>query len=173
MPAATTYTTTQKIRDEAWFTNNINIWDSQIDGYRVQANGRLNTMVGQKYTLPLSTSKLSGSPAEALLDLIEMLLAAGVLQYTKTMKLIVIDYDETPEIINAFLAIYKIVLNRLAIMAIMHVPFEFLPNPFSDFSWEESWLDFKWSLDNTKTWKDLMQEKEEIGIKEEINEIEL
>lgn len=106
-------------------------------------------------------------------ELIEMLLAAGVLQYTKTMKPIVIDYDETPEIINAFLAIYKIVLNRLAIMAIMDVPFEFLPNPFSDFSWEESWLDFKWSLDNTKTWKDLMQEKEEIGIKEEINDIEL
>ncbi len=79
MPAATTYTTTQKIRDEAWFTNNTNIWDAQIDGYRIQANGRLNTMVGQKYSLPLNPSQLSASPAAALLDLIEMLLAAGLL----------------------------------------------------------------------------------------------
>lgn len=79
MPAATTYTTTEKIRDEAGFKNNTNITDSQIDGYRIQSNGRLNTMVGQKYSLPLSPSQLSASPAAALLDLIEMLLAAGLL----------------------------------------------------------------------------------------------
>ncbi len=106
-------------------------------------------------------------------ELIEMLLTAGVLEYTKTLKPIIIDYDETPEIITAFLEIYKIVLNRLWIMAIMDVPFEFLPNPFSDFSWEESWLDFKEGLDTSRSWKDLMQEKNESGIKEEINEIEL
>ncbi len=106
-------------------------------------------------------------------ELIEMLLAAWVLEYTKTLKPVVIDYDETPEIITAFLEIYKIVLNRLWIMAIMDVPFEFLPNPFADFSWEESWKDFKWGLDNSRSWKDLMQEKEESEIKEEINEIEL
>jgi len=46
-------------------------------------------------------------------ELIEMLLTAGVLEYTKTLKPIIIDYDETPEIITAFLEIYKIVLNRL------------------------------------------------------------
>lgn len=106
-------------------------------------------------------------------ELIEMLLEAGVLEYTKTLKPIVIDYEETPEVITAFLEIYKIVLNRLWIMAIMDVPFEFLPNPFSDFSWEDSWLDFKEGLDTSRSWKDLMQEKEQNGIKEEINEIEL
>lgn len=106
-------------------------------------------------------------------ELIEMLLAAWVLEYTKTLKPVIIDYDETPEIITAFLEIYKIVLNRLWIMAIMDVPFEFLPNPFADFSWEESWQDFKWGLDTSRSWKDLMQEKEESEIKEEINEIEL
>lgn len=106
-------------------------------------------------------------------ELIEMLLAAGVLEYTKTLKPIIIDYDENPDVITAFLEIYKIVLNRLWIMAIMDVPFEFLPNPFSDFSWEDSWLDFKQGLDTSRSWKDLMQEKEQTGIKEEINEIEL
>jgi len=74
-----TYTTTQKVRDEAWFTNNTNITDTNIDDYRIQANGRINTIIGQKYTLPLSSSLLANSPAAWLLDLIEKLLAAGYL----------------------------------------------------------------------------------------------
>jgi hypothetical protein len=76
-------------------------------------------------------------------ELITKLLDAGVLEYTKTLKPIIIDFDENPEVITAFLAIYKIILNRLAIMTITDLPFEFLPNPFSDFSGEESWQDFK------------------------------
>jgi len=71
---ANTYTTNAKIRDEAGFKNNTNITDASIEGYRIQSNGRINTIVGQRYSLPLSSSLLSGSPAESLLDLIEMLL---------------------------------------------------------------------------------------------------
>lgn len=106
-------------------------------------------------------------------ELITKLLDAGVLEYTKTLKPIIIDFDENPEVITAFLAIYKIILNRLAIMTITDLPFEFLPNPFSDFSGEESWQDFKAWLDTTKSWKDLMGEKEYKAAKEKINEIEL
>jgi hypothetical protein len=58
-------------------------------------------------------------------------------------------------------------------MTITDLPFEFLPNPFSDFSGEESWQDFKAWLDTTKSWKDLMGEKEYKAAKEKINEIEL
>lgn len=76
---ATTYTTTAKVRDEAGFNNNTNITDANIDDFRTQANGRINTIIGQKYTLPLSTSLLTNSPAASLLDLIEKLLAAWYL----------------------------------------------------------------------------------------------
>lgn len=73
---ATTYTTTAKVRDEAGFKNNTNILDTNIDDFRTQANGRIQTIIGQKYTLPLSSSLLTNSPAAGLLDLIEKLLAA-------------------------------------------------------------------------------------------------
>lgn len=76
---ATTYTTTAKVRDEAGFKNNTNILDANIDDFRTQANGRIQTIIGQKYTLPLSSSLLTNSPAAWLLDLIEKLLAAWYL----------------------------------------------------------------------------------------------
>jgi len=75
----TTYTTEPKVRHEAWFDNNDNISTDTIDQYRVQANGRVNTVLAQKYTIPLNALLFTNSSAAALLDLIEMLLAAWYL----------------------------------------------------------------------------------------------
>lgn len=106
-------------------------------------------------------------------ELIKMLLSAWVLEYTKTLNSVVIDYDEQPEIITVFLEIYKIIINRLAIMASTDAAFDFLPNPFADFSGENSWLDFKSWINTWKTWKDFLEEKQKNEIKEEIFQIEL
>lgn len=100
------------------------------------------------------------------------LIDAWVLKKEPVIKPIIIDFDENPEVVNAFLKVYKIVLNRLALMSLTDSPFEFLPNPFADYSWEESWIDFKLDLDTSKTWKDTLKEKQDSS-QEEIREIEL
>ncbi len=100
------------------------------------------------------------------------LIDAWILKPDPVVKPIIIDYDENPEVVNAFLKVYKIVLNRLALMSLTDSPFEFLPNPFADYSGEESWADFKLDLDTSKTWKDTLKEKQDAS-QEEIREIEL
>lgn len=100
------------------------------------------------------------------------LIEAWVLKPEPVVKPIIIDFDENPEVVNAFLKVYKIVLNRLALMSLTDSPFEFLPNPFADYSGEESWADFKLDLDTSKTWKDTLKEKQAAS-GEEIKEIEL
>jgi len=54
-------------------------------------------------------------------ELIEMLLNADVLEYTKTRQPYVIDYKANPTVIDAFLNVYKAVLNRLAIISLYEI----------------------------------------------------
>lgn len=74
------YSTIQKIRDEAGFSTNGNITDPQITTYQAQATARVQSVIASRYLLStLSGSTFTGSQAAALLDLCEMLLAAGAL----------------------------------------------------------------------------------------------
>lgn len=78
MPAATTYTTTAKIRDDSGFNNNTYILDTSIDTQRLRAYGVINSYVGAKYLIPgLSDTNFTSSPAATLLESIEILLAGA------------------------------------------------------------------------------------------------
>lgn len=91
----------------------------------------------------------------------EALIEVGELEKPQARKPIVINYTEKPDVVNAFLKIYKLVVNRIGIMSLYDIPLEFLPNPFAMYSGEQSWADFKAELDNEKTWKDTVAAKKE------------
>ena len=91
----------------------------------------------------------------------------GLIEATPVLNRVVIDYDENPQVVTAFLQIYKTVLNRLGIMSLFDIPLEFLPNPFAQFSGEESWEKYKETLD-VQSWKESLTKK----IEENSQEIE-
>ena len=84
----------------------------------------------------------------------EALVKVGEIEKPQARKPIVIDYTERPDVVNAFIKIYKLVVNRIGIMSLYDIPLEFLPNPFAMYSGEQSWQDFKAELNNDRTWKD-------------------
>lgn len=100
-------------------------------------------------------------------ELQKILVEEKIIEGDPVFNRVVIDFEENPEIVTAFITIYKVVLNRLAIMSLYDVPLEFLPNPFADYSGEESWVRFKETLDDSKTWKDTVKQISEAN-KEEI-----
>lgn len=76
----TTYTTTEKIRDEAGFKNNPHIIDTSIDIQRIRAYGVINSYVRSRYSLPsISDANFVDSDAHVLLSSIELILGAGYL----------------------------------------------------------------------------------------------
>jgi hypothetical protein len=78
MPAATTYTTTAKIRDDSGFNNNAYILDPAIDTQRLRAYGVINSYVATKYIIPsLADANFLLSPASILLESIEILLGGA------------------------------------------------------------------------------------------------
>ena len=95
-------------------------------------------------------------------ELIEMLLKAEVLEYTKTRQPYVIDYKVSPTVIDAFLNIYKAVLNRLAIISLYEVWYNFLPNPFDRMTGQESREDYKQTMEIGKNWQDASKETKKV-----------
>ena len=82
--AVTTYATNTQVRDEAGFTYNTDITDSQIEAARVRAFSLINSKIGARYSLPISdNSCYATSPAKDMLANIELLLAAGYLLITE------------------------------------------------------------------------------------------
>lgn len=72
----------------------------------------------------------------------KLALRQDLISYTPTVQQIVINYEEHPEILAGFLKIFKAVINRLWIMALYDIPLEFLPNPYEQYSWKETWDTF-------------------------------
>jgi len=87
------------------------------------------------------------------IDLQEKLLNAGILEYTPTRQPFVVDYTEKPEVIDAFLNIYKAVINILSIQALYDIPLSFLPNPFDQLTGKDSWKDYKETMEIWTNWK--------------------
>lgn len=74
------FTTTQKVRDESWFTNNPNIADSSIAQYADRANGIVLSYVWARYLITaLTGAGFRGSQAEKFLVWVETRLAAAYL----------------------------------------------------------------------------------------------
>lgn len=66
----------------------------------------------------------------------------GVLVKEPSVKHRVYRYDEHPEILEAFLEIYKRIVNRLGLVALYSVEYGELSNPFDQMNGEEAWEDF-------------------------------
>lgn len=76
------YTTTNNVRDEAGFTNNATITDTQIDEHIDKAHAQILGMVGGVYNitnLDTSNADFDGSQAHDYLAQVERLMAAGYL----------------------------------------------------------------------------------------------
>ena len=76
-----TFSTIDRIRDESWFTGNLNITDANIQPYLEQSNGVVLSYVGAKYNIInlVSWALFTGSQAEKMLQRCEELLASGYL----------------------------------------------------------------------------------------------
>lgn len=70
------------------------------------------------------------------------LIAAGVLKKESSVQRIVYKYSERQDILEAFLEIYKRILNRLGLIALYNVPYGELVNPFDQMNGAEAWQDF-------------------------------
>ena len=75
-------------------------------------------------------------------DLQNKLIIAGVLVKEPSTQQIVIKYAERMDIIEAFLEIYKRIVNRLGLIALYSVDYGELCNPFDMMSGKEAWEDF-------------------------------
>ena len=74
------FTTTQKVRDEAWFTNNTNVTDASISQYADRANWVVLSYVWARYLITtLTWTNFTGSQAEKFLIWTETRLAAAYL----------------------------------------------------------------------------------------------
>lgn len=74
------------------------------------------------------------------------LVAAGVLKKESSVQRIVYKYSERQDILEAFLEIYKRILNRLGLIALYNVPYGELVNPFDQMNGSEAWQDFTGGL---------------------------
>lgn len=72
----------------------------------------------------------------------EKLVMAGVLVKEPGVQKIEYIYEERMDIIDAFLEVYKVILNRLGMDALYDLPIKPLPNPFDQMSGKEAWSDF-------------------------------
>lgn len=79
--------------------------------------------------------------------LVEKLLAKEVLEIPSAINIIEIDFEEDPGLIQAFIEIYKEILNR-SYYFFIEKSLRFLPNPKADFTGGESWSDFKFEIIN-------------------------
>lgn len=74
------YTTTTKVRTEAWFEWNTNVTDDLIERYLIQSNGVVQSYVAAVYKVTdLAGSMFIGSQAEAMLQRAEELISAWFL----------------------------------------------------------------------------------------------
>lgn len=76
------FTTTENVRNEAWFGGNPNVTDANIEVYQDSAHGNIVTILSSKYDISeLDTSNVlfDWSPAHDMLAGIEQLRAAGLL----------------------------------------------------------------------------------------------
>ena len=75
------FTTTQKVRDEAWFTNNSNVTDTSISWYADRANWVVLSYIGPRYDITklVSGGDFTSSQAEKFLVWTETRLAAAYL----------------------------------------------------------------------------------------------
>ena len=74
------FTTTELVRDEAWFTNNLDITDAHIDWYILQAEWEVVSYIANIFDITeFSWSNFTNSQAEAFLQRIETLLASWYL----------------------------------------------------------------------------------------------
>lgn len=81
-------------------------------------------------------------------ELIASLVEHGVLVKESSVQRIVYKYNERQDIIEAFLEIYKRILNRLGLIALYNVPYGELVNPFDQMNGEEAWEDFTGGLEH-------------------------
>lgn len=78
----------------------------------------------------------------------EKLVMAGVLVKEPGVQKIEYIYEERMDIIDAFLEVYKVILNRLGMDALYDLPIKPLPNPFDQMSGKKAWADFTEVLDS-------------------------
>jgi hypothetical protein len=72
----------------------------------------------------------------------EKLLFAKILEKEPAVKRIIYKYSERQDILEAFLEIYKRIINRLGLIALYQVPYSELVNPFDQMNGSEAWKDF-------------------------------
>lgn len=72
----------------------------------------------------------------------DILLEKDLIKRDSPLNIIEIDFEEEPEIIQAFIETYKEILNR-SYHYFIGKTIKFLPNPKADFTGIESWEDFK------------------------------
>ena len=72
----------------------------------------------------------------------EKLVMAGVLVKEPGDQKIEYIYEERMDIIDAFLEVYKVIVNKLGMDALFDLPIKPLPNPFDQMSGKEAWADF-------------------------------
>lgn len=89
----------------------------------------------------------TGKVKDTMATMIEKLVAQDILKASNPINKIVIDFEEEPEIIQAFIDIYKEVLNR-SYHYFIGKTLKFLPNPRADFTGLESWRDFVYESSN-------------------------
>lgn len=89
-------------------------------------------------------------------DLQIRLIDAWILKNPSPINPIIIDFEEEPEIIQAFIEIYKQILNR-SFYYFIDKQFKFIPNIKADYTGESSWADFKKETVNEQ---DIIQEYE-------------
>jgi len=88
------------------------------------------------------THNIEYLPKDTIPVLTEKLLEAGVLEIPSGVNIIKINFEETPEIIQTFLEIYKEILNR-SYYFFIEKTLKFLPNPKADFTGIQTWQEFK------------------------------
>lgn len=77
-----TYSTTLRVRTDAWFYGNPDVSDDVIDGIRSQAYGIVLGIIAGKYditNMKSGNSLLTDSPALLILERAEILIASGTL----------------------------------------------------------------------------------------------
>lgn len=55
----------------------------------------------------------------------------------------IIDYEESPHVVQVAIETYKRIVNHIWVMALYDVPLWFLPNPFDRLTWPDSWENYK------------------------------
>ena len=121
-----------------------------------------NIPTQKSYTDAKWNDKLKDCTVDELRDL---LVKAGILEIPQAINIIEIDFEEDPGLIQAFIEIYKEILNR-SYYFFIEKSLRFLPNPKADFTGGESWADFKFEIINElDPIAELQREKSEPKVK--------